>query len=668
MLEKLGFKNAGKSFSDYLIYLVTMTMIAALMQSFNSLIFSEEIRNMSEMFSIMAVLLLIATVFIIIIVAWLVNYMIVFSFQRKSKEFAIYMLLGMKKREIARIYFIENLTLGTMAFLAGIVLSIFLQQIIMSIFCSMMNTAYSISVGINLSSLVMTFFCYAACFITALLLNHRKFKKMNIRQLIDKNRENEQITDKNCHLIQWLFPISLLLILSFLIYVLLGEYTFRGIFIGLCLSIVSFYIFYAGLAAGMVQYLHKRKSGIYQGANLFILRQLSSKIKTMRFTMGTLSILFICALIGTSVSMMLNDWQNKQLEENFPFDISIHNAAPSYLFEMETSEIESIDGINVSHSYPIYENHSVQFNDYFYTHLPTFGKKYADQKDITPIGYDKKYYRYDTFMKLSDYNALRSMLGYETVSLFDNQYLLHVKQRIALYLDDISKLEIPTSREELRFAEYRTEPFCQNGHNGADYLIVVPDYAADEMNAYYSQLAVITEQQATNDLADKLADYDTEGGIEAVGTDLITYSGKVFVKSVAIADMKSTLILLYFPLIYVGLVYLCVALTVLSVQQLSNASKYRYHYSVLRKLGTTEKETKLIIFKQQALFYLCPVFLATMFSAVIIYSLSKKFVIYTGIQSMPIQYFEVSILFFLGIYVLYFAATLMGFYRNATQN
>lgn len=209
-------------------------------------------------------------------------------------------------------------------------------------------------------------------------------------------------------------------------------------------------------------------------------------------------------------------------------------------------------------------------------------------------------------------------------------------------------------------------PFCQNGHNGADYLIIIPDYAADEMTPYYSQLAVMTKSRPSRTLAAMLPDDQTEGGHEAAETDLIMYGGNVFVKSTAIPDMKSTLMLLYFPFVYIGLVFLMAALTVLSVQQLSSASKYRYHYTVLRKLGVTDREMNLIIFRQQALFYLCPVCLAALYSAVIIYSLSKKFVLYTGIQSNPIQYFGVSLVFFLGIYFLYFAAAFICFKRNVT--
>ena len=44
-----------------------------------------------------------------------------------------------------------------------------------------------------------------------------------------------------------------------------------------------------------------------------------------------------------------------------------------------------------------------------------------------------------------------------------------------------------------------------------------------------------------------------------------------------------------FPLFYIGLVFLCVALTVLSVQQLSDSAKYRFRYGGLQKRGLKKK-------------------------------------------------------------------------------
>ncbi len=59
----------------------------------------------------------------------------------------------------------------------------------------------------------------------------------------------------------------------------------------------------------------------------------------------------------------------------------------------------------------------------------------------------------------------------------------------------------------------------------------------------------------------------------------------VFIRDTETKEMKSLLSVLIFPLFYIGLVFLCVALTVLAVQQLSDSNKYKYRYALLKKAG-----------------------------------------------------------------------------------
>ena len=43
MLNKLAFRNMKRSIRDYLVYILTMTVVTALMYSFNSLFFQNEL-------------------------------------------------------------------------------------------------------------------------------------------------------------------------------------------------------------------------------------------------------------------------------------------------------------------------------------------------------------------------------------------------------------------------------------------------------------------------------------------------------------------------------------------------------------------------------------------------------------------------------------------------
>ena len=60
MLSKLVLRNAGRSLKLYMIYLFTMILVAALMFSFHSMIFSEEIRSLSQEAGMFGILILMA--------------------------------------------------------------------------------------------------------------------------------------------------------------------------------------------------------------------------------------------------------------------------------------------------------------------------------------------------------------------------------------------------------------------------------------------------------------------------------------------------------------------------------------------------------------------------------------------------------------------------------
>ena len=708
MTGKLAFRNMRRSARDYLVYFLTMTFVTALMFAFNSLIFTEDIEKMFGVAGIMAALVGLATFFIVLIVAWLINYMIRFMLEKRSQEFGIYLLIGMKKKEIARLYIRENALLGIAAFLLGMVLGVFLQQVILAILYSMIQIRYDIHMEFNTACILMTVGCYGGCYILAILRSGRKFRKMNIHDLMEAQKKNEEIKESNEQLKKWLFPVSILFLAVFAGFIFFGGIQSAGnvlfFLIGLVLVI---YLFYIGLSSWLVCYVRRRGNGIYRGQNLFLLRQFSSKLKTMSFTMGTLTALFTVAFLGCTIALMFSDYQNKILETKFPFDIQIYSGDVEDDFADEMAVIE--DSARVLDAFPYYiyadipakeqeesadvqgKTRADQVNVWLSTHLKTFGDMYRnkdgspDHKKIEKDSADGIFYcRYDTYMKLSDYNRLRSMLGYPAVSLGEHEYLIHLKERIRQEAGNLKDdITIRGNEGELQFAGYYAEPFSQDGHNGGDYVIVVPDSQEALLTPYYSELAVDIEGEAPFGLGNQLdhiggpksrddtgEDEDIAGhkalpGNICCGSDtIVVMSVENLVRDNLIPEMKYMLSSLIFPCFYIGLVFLCVALTVLSVQQLSDSANYKFRYSVLKKLGMNRQEIGMVILKQLACYYLCPVFLAAVIGGSVSVFMSGKFIFYTGIRTAVINYFGLSFLLFFGIYALYFITTYVSFRRN----
>lgn len=686
MLGKLAFRNMKRSAGDYLVYTLTMTVVTALMYAFNSLIF-QNIIEMSEMAIMMKAMLGMATVFIVLIVAWLINYMVHFMLEKRSAEFGIYMLLGMKKKTISRLYMRENILLGTLSFIVGIPFGILFQQVLLAVMSAMVYMEYKIQISFNIWTILMTVLCYGGCYLLALISCRRKFRRMNISALMNAKRKNEEIKEKHESVKRIFFPLSVLFILVF--WALFGSLSGVGeilfFLIGLVLTI---YLFFTGISAWIICYVRKHGNGIYKGQNLFLLRQFASKVRTMQFTMGTLTSLFTLALMGASVALMFTSYETTVLQGKFPFDIQIYSSDPQADFKEEKKIIEQNTDLQSFYSYHIYTDETDQANRWMLTNNQTaWGGMYVN-KDGSPkekeicemLEEDGTYYRYDTYMGISDYDHLRESLGYEGVELGSREYLIHMKPRLGNELKDMAQgitVTDANGKDTLVCKGIYTEYFSQDGHNGADYVIVVPDEVLGRMKPYYSELTAEIKGQAPKELQLKLDSIErkTESEVEFLGhfidkglcygsDNIVTYAAVNLVRDNLIPEVKYMLASIIIPFFYIGLVFVCVAVTVLSVQQLSDSAKHKERYEVLKKLGVGSRKIRGLVAKQLVAYYLCPALLAMVISGKMILFASEKFVLLTGVPVSAGIFFAESAGLFLGIYVVYFLVTYVGFVRN----
>ena len=215
MFGKLALRNVRRSARDYLVYVLTMTFVVSLMFAFNSIIFSKDLQKMYEMAAIMAAMIGIATFFIVLIVAWLINYMVRFMLEKRSREFGIYLLIGMNKKEVSGLYMKENLLLGVCSFVIGLGLGMLLQQVLLVVLYSVIQVELRPHLEFNGYCFLMTVCCFAGCYLLALFRCSRKFRKMNIHDLMRENQKNEELKEKNEKIKRLLLPFSILFIFAF---------------------------------------------------------------------------------------------------------------------------------------------------------------------------------------------------------------------------------------------------------------------------------------------------------------------------------------------------------------------------------------------------------------------------------------------------------------------
>ena len=132
MLFKLSMKNIKKSFKDYAIYFLTLVLGVAIFYMFNSLDAQEAMLKVSEstrtLITLMVNMLGLVSIFVAVVLGFLIVYANNFLINRRKKEFGIYMMLGMKKRQISKILLFETILIGIISLAVGLFIGVFASQ------------------------------------------------------------------------------------------------------------------------------------------------------------------------------------------------------------------------------------------------------------------------------------------------------------------------------------------------------------------------------------------------------------------------------------------------------------------------------------------------------------------------------------------------------------
>lgn len=319
MLMKLAIQNAKRSLREYAIYIATLIMVAAVMLAFNSLIFSKSIRTICSMGVFVGIMIGFAAFIVFVILFWLVSYMVDFMMKKRSREFATYQVLGIEVRQIADMFLFENLLFGCGSMLVGMLPGMLFQATLGRLFLSVFQSV-EISAEFVPQNFLLTGAMYFSILFCVLKKAHRKLCKMDIIQLLQKERQNETAGNKYIALKKMQLPISLLYFVLFDLCLILKKFTMANSLFLLAGFVFCCYLFYRGLSAFLLSYVERKRDGIYKGNTLFFLRQILSKVQSMRIVMGTIMVFFTFAFVSFAIAIMFHDYLGSQINEKLPFD------------------------------------------------------------------------------------------------------------------------------------------------------------------------------------------------------------------------------------------------------------------------------------------------------------------------------------------------------------
>lgn len=649
-LSKLSIRNAKRQAGDYLIYFVTVVMVCAMLYAFNCLIFSEEIHDLSGMMDNMTLTIVLASIVVIFIIGWLVSYTTGFMLSRRSRELGTYLLIGLENKQVARLFFLENLSVGGVALLFGIPLGNLVYQALRAILLTMFSAPYHFHYNFSLKAIGLTLAYFAAIYFFALFRSRKRIRRMKIYDLIYFERQNEVELVKKSKTRKTLFVVSIVFGIAGTLLLMTATELLIGV-IGAGCIIVFIYGFFTSFSSGVPAYFEQKPERKYQGQNLMIFRTLTSKLATMGIVMATISLLFTATLLTEGSGMVFNGIFQGRLERD-AFDLLFVSDQESHTDLCLKNMTEQLP-LTASWQYSLYQGVDNSLVEYL-----------EETAGYYRYSYDHDY-NSTVFMAYSDYTALRDMLGLPAAELEPDCYIIHCMP----YLEEpLRQWKQPLSLDgkTLSPGKIYTEQFAQNlwNGNGNQFLLVVPDAFCADRPVIRFIIAAMTKYNITPEQVETLQLSLSERASDGVHLRVNDWD-LLFSKASNIADTAVWSAMLVFPLFYLALILAMTAATVLTVQQLSEAERYRRQFELLRKLGMDSEEMKGALFRQLTIYYLMPVVPPVLVAIPFILDLCNMVEPGTLVgASSPSVILSVSLGLFFLVYLLYTVIAYTNMKRN----
>ncbi|NFE44569.1 ABC transporter permease [Clostridium sporogenes] len=658
MYSKIALQNIKKSYKDYTIYFLTLILAVCIFYSFNSIESQKvliEIKFMSEiMKGISGVSVLVS-----IILGGLIVYANNFLIKRRKKELGIYMILGMGKRKISRILVTETFIVGVISLVGGLILGVGVSQGLSTFTLKLFDVGMDeYKFIVSTSAIGKTILYFGTMFLLVMIFNVFVISKYKVIDLLIANIKNEDIKFKNPFI--YLLTFALCLIFLGFSYKSLLEIPFdleRNMSIPIALAIVGTVLFFFSLAGVILYVTNKNKKIYFKGLNMFVLKQMNSKVNTNFISMSLICLMLFITIVVLSTGINFKKVKEEERRKITPFDASVtlYNKDEN---KNQKNHIE--DMLNKIHFKKSKNEKYAVYNDYY------TGLKASELLKIN----ERNFTRYDVyFSKISDYNKILKLKGEKEITLNKSEVLILSSSGGAINL--INEKLKSNRRINIREIEY----LVKNGKVIEENLktssiadnfctVVMNDEFVSDYKISSSILNVMyldKNREENNKKYNKINDnyIEDENKNLDISIDAIT-KDEVYSKSNGITSM------MLFIAIYLGLVFLITSMAVLALQQLSEASDSIERYKALKRIGANKKMINKTIFIQTLAYFSLPVILALIHSMVVIKIIND--VTSMIINTANFRYsILITILIFVIVYLGYFYITYAG-YKNIVKS
>lgn len=710
LYAKLAWGNLRRTFRDFAIYFATLMLSVALFYSFSTLINQTVFVGLGS--STPSLMLRMGefirglSIFLMIIIGILIVYANIFFMRRRVREFATYLLLGMKKTSLALVILIENILVGISALVAGLIVGVVISQFSSLAILKLFNTPVERFHFLLIPDAFVFTACMFACvFLISTFCATLVISRTRLSTLFRSSFASERFKMKNPWITLVLFLVSLLVIAHaynmFSFDALTSER--RGAFLHCTLLVVfGTALFFYSVSAAFTQIARAIKPWYYRGLTVYVMRQFASRINSSWISMTMICATIFIALCTLSIGFAAVDSIHGQEQMMCPTDVAATFVCKDYKTfaqdeQTQTEGTSASKGSNpaeepvdqskserpartgelvdlISQEIPSWNTVVKKTTQCTTYGLATAGKNpYTVSNLISDLGFSEEDAAKDVPMELSstpvlfvtssEYNKFRDLAGMEPIDFGPNEVMMAAYPGLENQLDSLvasgKTVTIAGKFHDVKLQPKRpTREFA--GLTSSLCTLVVPDAWARDMKAQQTHLYA-QFFSSTKEINEKFSQELTDAKRHAQGIlgQQSVYKWHLLDVNLRYETLEATLairVMGTFVAVYTGIILLITSAAILSIQQLSELSYMQESCTKLQQLGATRARCTRAIFSQLGIWFMLPCALAIMHAACVMKVVDQVFGL-MGADADAKRWLFVTAAIVLVTYVCYFLVT-----------
>ncbi|PFR27510.1 ABC transporter permease [Bacillus cereus] len=642
-LSSIALRNIQRNFKDYFLYFASMIFSIVIYFTFKALQYNSQMEKAAEGSKKISGAFQVSSVMLIIFVAVFIIYSNGFFTRKRKKEVGLYSLLGIRKKQIGKMLFYENMLMGLMSLVIGIAIGSVLSKLFLELLVSMMGLNLNVHFEVPMAAIIDTAIIFFVIILYTSLQGYRLIYRFKLIELFRAEREGEAMPKGS--IIMALLSVFLIgsgyfLSLIFMKAAKYADFMVIALYI-LLATVLGTYLLFMFFTVFVLKRARHNKSSFYNGMNMVTTSQLLYRIKGNAKSLATIAVLSALTLtaVGTSVTMYYNTF--KQAKNMSPY---------SYSYVKQDAALDHkvnaiLDAEKKSH--PVTEQSEIEM-------VPVKGKfegKKADQVMNTHYLVTEQY----QLISQSTFNRIAKKMDADAVDLAANEAFVYD----SLYVEGLdfgpeykgNTALFPVGNETQKLTIKGVDN--RNITNLSELFVIVPDQVYEQAKKISGTRVVknidVKDEKNSKVLTEKLAKAMPVGKSEIEAPFRDFYTGFQ-------AGLEATGLMMFIGL-FLGLVFLLATGSIIYFKQLTEASADRDRYVVLHKVGVTKQEMKKAIAKQVSFIFAIPLVVGILhslfalkgFSNILPYEILIPLLISIGVYGV--------------IYIGYYFLTVRSYYK-----